>query len=259
MTMKPSVVKWWRKYVAEVGWPLNVVCVASLLVVCLHDFVFAGGPELFQNAGKLWDLVYQLSLAVLASYVFFYVNVHLPRQQDRGNIQNFLNDKTFRIVRDAWTIVEELQRHARGDDHGDAYISLSGLKTMCSRVSAHDEAPLFLGNLRRHANWIEYLRHANWIEYLVYFRNETKENAESIYSKITFLDSDYLKLIIDIDDCDYFSVLRAIGSAPMRNNDISFLANQMYDYLEKVWRLRDYAQREFGDPPRGGSYLTLFR
>jgi len=247
--MKPSVVIWWRKYVAEVGWPLNAVCVASVLVVCLHDFVFAGSPELFQNAAKLWDLVYQLSLALLASYVFFYVNVHLPRQRDRENIQNFLNDKTFRIVRDAWTIVEELQRHARVNDHGDAYKSLSDLKTMCSRVSPHDEAPLFLGNLGRHANWIEYL---------VYFRNETKENAESIYSKITFLDSDYLKLIIDIDDCDYFSVLRAIGSAPMRNNDISFLANQMYDYLEKVWRLRDYAQREFGDPPRGGSYLTLF-
>ena len=248
--MKPSVVKWWRKYVAEVGWPLNAVCVASLLVVCLHDFVFAGSPELFQNAGKLWDLVYQLSLAVLASYVFFYVNVHLPRQRDRENIQNFLNDKTFRIVRDAWTIVEELQRHARGTDHGDAYISLSALKTMCSRVSVQDEAPLFLGNLGRHANWIEYL---------VYFRNEAKENAESIYSKMTFLDSDYLKLIIDIDDCDYFSILRVIGSAPMRNNDISFLANQMYDYLKKVWRLRDYAQREFGDPPRGGSYLALFR
>jgi hypothetical protein len=247
------VVKWWRKYVVEVGWLLNVACAASLVVVCLHDFVFAGRPELFQNAGKMWDLVYQLSLALLASFVFFYVNVHIPRQRDRENLQQFLNEKTFRIVQDALFIVrglEESSGHTTKTSGGDANLSSSDIRAMCSKVHPYSEAPLVLGDLGRNANWMEFLIH---------FRKRTKETAESIYSKITFLDSDYLKLVIDIDDCSYFAHLRDVASAPLRNNDISFLASHLYDYLQKVWGLQDYAEREFVDTPHGGAYRTLFR
>lgn len=235
---------WWRKYVAAVGWPLNTVCLASLAVVCFHDFVFAGTPELFQNAGKVLYLLYQLSLALLASYVFFYVNIHLPRQRDRKNVHQFLNEKTFHIVQDAQHIVNGL-RHSSGCDVKDDYPSLPDLEGMCSKVHPYAKAPLFFGDL---------MRSANWMEDLVHFRKSTKETVGSIYKIIPLLDSGYLKLVMDIDDCSYFSHLKDVGSARMRNDDISFLADMLYDYLQKVKRLRNYAHREFGDTPYGGQY-----
>lgn len=138
-----AVTRWWRKYVAAVGWLLNTVCVASLAVVCLHDFVFAGSPELFQNAGKGWELLYKLALSLLASYVFFYVNVHL-RQRDRKNVHQFSNDKTFRIVQDAQHIING-PRHTSGRDVRDDYPSLSDLKVMCSKVILMPSTFVFRG------------------------------------------------------------------------------------------------------------------
>jgi hypothetical protein len=108
----------WRKYVASVGWPLNIVCIASLTVVLLHDFVFADSPELFQNAEKAWNLLYQLALALLASYVFFYVNVHLPKQQDRENVHQFLNSKTFSLIQDALHQIRSLHNTSSHDCKG---------------------------------------------------------------------------------------------------------------------------------------------
>jgi len=92
------------------------------------------------------------------------------------------------------------------------------------------------------------------MEYLVHFRKNTKETAESIYTKMPFLDSDYLKLVMDVEDCDYFLHLNDIGSAPLKNTDISFLTDMLYDYLQKVKCLRDYAERKFGDNPYGRPY-----
>ena len=134
----------------EVGWPLNAVCVASLVLVYLHDFAFAGRPELFQNAGKVWDLAYQLSLALLASYAFFYVNVHLPRQQDRENIQQFLNEKTFRIVQDAWTIVQGLQRssgHSSENGPKDGYLRPGHNCSRCLEEGLEPDAQVLLSML----------------------------------------------------------------------------------------------------------------
>src|SRR5215212_9072204 len=89
----------WSSYLSAVGWPLNTACLISVVVIALHEFFFAGSPELFSGAAKLWDLVYNLGLAIVASYVFFYVNVHLPKLRDRKNLRPFMASKTKQVVR----------------------------------------------------------------------------------------------------------------------------------------------------------------
>lgn len=80
--MTSSVKVWWRKYIASVGWPLNLACFVAIIVIVLHDFVFVGWPELFPRGSQMWRLAYQLGLALVASYVFFYINVHLRRVRE---------------------------------------------------------------------------------------------------------------------------------------------------------------------------------
>ena len=71
--MNSQARRWWRKWVSSVGWPLNIVFLAAIGVIILHDFVFWGWPELFLSASRLWELAYLLGLTWVASYVFFYI------------------------------------------------------------------------------------------------------------------------------------------------------------------------------------------
>jgi hypothetical protein len=76
----------WRKWVRSVGWPLRVVFLVAVGVIILHDFVFWGRPELFPSASRLWGLAYLLSLAWVASIVFFYINVHQKAVREKEGL-----------------------------------------------------------------------------------------------------------------------------------------------------------------------------
>jgi hypothetical protein len=105
-----STRRWWRKWVRSVGWPLRVVFLVAVGVIILHDFVFRDRPELFPSASRLWELAYLLSLAWVASIVFFYINVHHKAVREKEGLRPFLYTYTRRVVGDAMNIVLKFKR-----------------------------------------------------------------------------------------------------------------------------------------------------
>ena len=87
------------------GWPLNMVFLVALGVIILYDFVFWGWPELFPAASRLWELAYLLALTWVASYMFFYINVHLKAVREKETLRPFLYTYTRRVVGDAMSII----------------------------------------------------------------------------------------------------------------------------------------------------------
>lgn len=129
------------KYIASVSLTLNVLLVVSFIVVVLHDFVFTGRPELFEGGAQVWDLVYRLSLALIGSYIFYFVVVHLKRQQDKENLRPFLQRQTNFAIGDAKLLAHTLKEESGYDFAGD-YPSLADTQIMCAKIRLNDEAPL---------------------------------------------------------------------------------------------------------------------
>jgi hypothetical protein len=141
---------WLRKYVTSVGWALNVVCSVSVLVILLHDTVFLGWPELFPRGAQLWKLAYELSLALVASYVFFYVNVHLRKLREQRTLRPFLYRHTLYLIGDAQNIVNYLRTASELGTpsdwpYEDFPPSREDLERMCRAVNPYDQAPQFVG------------------------------------------------------------------------------------------------------------------
>jgi hypothetical protein len=80
----------WRKWVRSVGWPLRVVFLVAVGAIILHDFVFWSRPELFPSASRLWGFAHLLSLAWVASIVFFYINVHQKAVREKEGLRGCL-------------------------------------------------------------------------------------------------------------------------------------------------------------------------
>ena len=87
--------RFWFIYIASLDRTLTVLFIFCGFVIIAHEFVFAGWPELFSGGAALWELLYRLCFAFVASYIFYVVVIHVQRQRDKENIREFLS-KSFR-------------------------------------------------------------------------------------------------------------------------------------------------------------------
>lgn len=233
--MKRRIKKLWVRYIASVSLTLNALLVASVGIVLLHDFVFAGRLELFRGSAQIWDLAYRLSLALIGSYIFYYVVVHAKRQQDKENLLPFLRRQTRFVFGDAKSLASVLKGESGHDFVGD-YPNLEDARIVCAKVRPNDKAPVIIGATMTKANWLQYLLHA---------RSRTEKALPRIYATAPFLDSDYLKLLTNIENCHYFTMLDHIaGGIPVGNDSLSFLAQDLHGYFEHAKALEKYANEK---------------
>jgi hypothetical protein len=233
-----------------------VLFVSCLFVVLGHDVLFAGRPELFNGGAELWDLFYQLCLAFAASYIFYIVVVRVKRRQDKENIRPFLSDKTRRICEQAKQLIDGLRGGSVSRDDPAYYPSYEEVKSLCEHIRAHDPAPHLVKG--RQVPWNVFIAHfmestkqettniyaVPWHEFMTHLMNTTKQEITNIYAVSHLLDTDYLKLLMDIEECEHFAFLEMSGYA--LDPDLSFFAaRQIYHYIEKVRALEQYSERTF--------------
>lgn len=106
---------------------------------------------------------------------------------------------------------------------------------MCSAVKYHDTAPLFLAGVNRNATWMEYLDH---------HRTETMDFVESVYVASPFLDTELLKLLVEIEHSFYFFNVKLMVGINLRDGELSPLAKPMHEFFAHVRALKEYADRE---------------
>ena len=64
-----------------------------------------------------------------------------------------------------------------------------------------------------------------------------------------FLDSEYLGLAVNIQDCNLFWIINDLSGMtfPITNTDLSFIAKEIHQYFEYVKLLEEYAYRKLKD------------
>lgn len=233
---------WFRKYIASVGWLLNAVCLFSALVILSNDVIFAERLEVYPLGTQLWDLVYKLSLALIASYVFFYINVHLRGLREKESLRPFLYHHTLLIVEDAEKLSElfgmatglgvtsskrsaayewELEKWPNDNLLPDSETAVR----MCQSVDPNTTPPHY---------------GEDWFEVLSVIRNETVESISRIYTVTPFLDPQYLKLAADVEDAARWL---DVSPNPPPEKTLAFMSTAISEYFESIRRLRDYAYR----------------
>lgn len=230
--------KRWFKYFTSVRIEINILLAVCLLNVVIIEFIFSNIPELFTGGTKITEIFERLCLSYISSYIFFFLVVHTKNQKDRENLYEYIAQKTYRIIGDAKNIIRTFTNKTNINIKKDEYPSLSDLQEMCKLINPYDQAPLILGQVGSYGTWLQYLNH---------FRIKTEENIAKIYLKMQFLDSDYLKLVIKIEDCTHFSAIKTLIDIKINNTDLSSFANGLHQYFKCVKDLEEYAEQKFKD------------
>jgi hypothetical protein len=231
--------KRWIQYFTSVRTEINFLLGACLTTVIAIDFIFSNVPELFQGGAKLGAIVDRLCLSYISSYIFFFLVVHIKSQKDKENLYPYIAKKTYQVIGDAKRMNEDLKQQTNCQ-LSDKYPTLSEVEEMCLSIAPHSQSPLLIGHLGNYATWLQYLN---------YSKRRTEESISKIYQKMQFLDSEYLGLVVNIQDCTHFSMINDLSGLTylIPNTNLSFLGKQLHQYFEYVKLLEEYADRKLKD------------
>jgi hypothetical protein len=217
-------------YISTANRRLAALFFVILLVLIAHHIRSAGLDEPSKWPSELWGLFYELCLALAASYIFYFVVVHVPRQHDKEIFRPSLEQHTDNLIEDAKEISERLMKATEHNFEGDFPPTLKDTVCMCNKVEPLIVVPgLFI---------------VRWHEFLAFRSRRTKDSIariHQIYAMTPLSDPKHLQRVIDLDTCLYFSRLDVFIENRKDHSDLGILANELHEYFNKAKRLKEYA------------------
>lgn len=77
---------------------INTFLIISIFLIIWIDYIPIKLPSLVDNPEKFEFLIYNLALAYLASYVFYYINNYLPEKKNYKIIKKVVNNNVLNII-----------------------------------------------------------------------------------------------------------------------------------------------------------------
>ncbi len=237
--MKLPTLKITKRFVAvllAVDKKLNYLLLLALVAVILIDVVFVSVPELFPGGARIVVVIHAISLAFIASYIFYFVVVHLKQTSDKRNIQPFVALKTKQIVNGIRAITHAIVLHTGNDPEEEKYPSKAKLADMCEHINPYGPAP---ETYRRMGTGDD-----SWMDYLMYWKENTEERLSEIFLQGQYLESAHVGILLRIQQSSFFSALDLVPSTIL-NEDLTFLSGPIYDLSESAKSLESYCNQQF--------------
>lgn len=92
--------RWWKTYVQSIRKDLVVMLLADIVFLLVMELFLRNIPAPFPVFVKIGDLFVTLAISFLASFIFYFVQVHLPETRQKANVYPNLASWFNRIVID---------------------------------------------------------------------------------------------------------------------------------------------------------------
>lgn len=218
------------KRVLRVPTPVNLLLVASLMVWALITFYLVKLPEAFVGAYDLGQLILQLCIAYFASYIFYFLVVHLPREQEREILGPYIRQSSMVATTGGRVITREALRSGQFDP--DDEFSEENLRASLAGIQLRHQAP----DAYRHLG--------DWFRFCEYWRLHTEREIAFLLSIGDRLSAEHLSLIRDLQQSGWFIVYRMASRSQNLDSVVGVLAGHRQDCIA----LKEFVESEFPDP-----------
>jgi len=221
-------------YIFAIPKLLNILLTIAILSVILIDSYLLNIPEIFPWGEEFGKIYYKLCVSLFASYIFYFVIVHIKLMKDKENINTFIASKVLLIIRDYKSQINSIKKELN-DKSEEIFFDKIKLEKMLDKIQIKDKAPLFLGNINNYANWMQYL---------VFYKNSTQAYIQKIFVQIFFIDSKLVHILAKIDDCKHFTSIDLIANYLNTDNTLKSFASLFYEYSVLCKELEIYYNKE---------------
>ena len=179
-------------------------------------------------------------MAYVASFVFYFLDVHCRRQMEKQKIYNFIGAQFKIIISDGKSMFKDLSLKA-GKNVEFEDMSDDDIIDICSKIDPLSESTIlqWRGNA-----------YLNWIEYLEYMKRRLDEYLMKIQPLLQYAEVDFVRLLVRYSDSRLFSGLNIISrlnkEGRMGNKNFMNGYEQLFiSYIHLLKESEQYYQKEF--------------
>ncbi len=207
-------------YFRKVPLLLNLALLFAIISVILIDSYLNNIQEIVPWGSEFGEVYYKLCISLFSSYIFYFIVVHVKSIKDKENVNIFIANKIRNILSEYTSQIKEIE--AKSILKSDIlYFELTNIENMLEKINPKSNAPLILGNLNNYANWMQYFSYHN---------KRTREHIQKIFVHMPFLDSELVKILAHIDDCNHFSIIDILSGIEFGNDNLKSFGNSFYEY-----------------------------
>lgn len=212
--------------------------VLAVAWIALDQFVLHSTSERISGGARLEDILYELSLAYLASLIFYLIVVDLPRREGHRKIYELIEPLLASILECCRLAIQEIGMVA-GETMTMAshHVSDERLTSLCTRAS-------FAAPSRMHdLSGVD----ASLFEYLDQFATETISSADRIGTFLPYLDIELLRLLGKVSQSGYCQFFQTWHNSPVLPSTCGAIASRLCEYREACYNLAAYLSRHIPD------------
>lgn len=164
-------------------------------------------PELWHNAGNQFEVLYQVSLSIVASFLFYVMQVYIPERKKKKSINPYIIILVEKIADSMNTIIEELSICYLKNKVSISEITEEQLQVIINNYSANDETTIQV---------CFEIRNISNAEMMDLIFKEIETNIDKLTLRyIGFMDEELEILIRNIYNCKMQKLFSQSGNALM--------------------------------------------
>ena len=219
---------------------LLVIFILSFLSILLIKFIFQNVPEIFESGSEVGEVIYDLSLAYIAAYLFYQIVVASPKRADLKNIYTHAKWLSYDIAYKGSSIINP--KSGIEDPNYDPFLirnlSEEDFTKFCKENKITDTYTVFW--TKDVFDLISYGQH------LKKTQDRVLEKIEESFRFHSHLETEHIKLLNDIKNCPFMTYGRHyLEDFDLSKNkpDLLHLDFVLFDFYQKTIKLHNYIKQ----------------
>jgi len=219
---------------------LNFFLVVSVIIIVLNNIVLNDIPEIFNRGYEIGQVLSNLSLSFIASYIFYLVVVVAKDKRDKQNVLSIVYALTRQLVGRAYSIYDNIAEAAgkANDTEGRHTVSSEEFLDLCLKGNPKDISP------SRRLSINGAIREANFGELIV---SNAFDNVKALHRDVLtfqpYLDSEQVQLMSEMLNSSFFIMAPSLADPHVTNENFSSYGAAAYAFIECTRRLDTYNEK----------------
>lgn len=173
---------WIKTYILSIRKDIAWLLFADVVFLLIMELVLRKIPSPYPIFVRIGDLLVTLAISFLASFIFYFVQIHLSKIKERKDIYPVIASLFTRMMDSEKSIITELMG-TKWDE-----LTEDVIKENVAKLNLYNKAPLVLGGPNGD-------RKANWVEYCLYRVRRFDKNWGMMMHYSSYLDSDFMAIL----------------------------------------------------------------
>ena len=187
------MIRWFKTYVLSIRKDFVYLLVVDAIFLLIMELVLKKIPAPYPVFVRIGDLMVTLAVSFIASFIFYFVQVHMPKIKERERIYPSIAKMFNQILSSETDILTQLLGLKMKE------MSEEVIKEKAKHIDLYTEAPLTIGSPQGD-------HRANWLEYCIYRVGIIDRNTDMMLNVSSYLDSECLDILMRIQDSETFLV-----------------------------------------------------